>query len=272
MTSWRALVREPLLYFLLVGTGVFLVDARLRREHESVRVSPDVSRDVAARLTSDLARPPTPAELASGIESWLATERLYREAKALGLDENDAIVRDQLARKLRIIVKQRTIVPTATEAELRAAFERNRARYVSAPTFEVTHAFVARAASSEPLEKRAERALSRLAAGDAPETVSDHFPRGPKFPPLPQYQLEEVLGVKLAATLDPKSPGVWRVALGPRGAHLLRLDAYHDGTSDFEAVRDALVRDVEEQKREAAVAAFLAELEEKYPLESALVP
>ena len=266
MRAWRVLAREPLLYFLLVGTAVFLVDARLRREYVSVRVSDDVRRDVAARLSVDLSRPPTPGELEPRLEEWVITERLYREAKALGLDENDAVIRDQLARKLRLIVKQRTIVPAPTEAELRAAFERNRARFAIVPTFEVMHAFVARAASSEPLEERAERALSRLGAGEAPEAVSDHFPRGPKFPPLPQYQLEDLLGVKLASVLDPKSPGVWRIVLGPRGAHLLRLDAYHDGTPDFESVRDALARTVEEQRREAAVAAFLEELEEKYPL------
>lgn len=272
MSFWRAAVKEPLLHFVLLGAAVFLVDARLRHEAESVHVSAEVRRDIASRLERELSHAPTEAEVAQGVEEWVTTERLYREAKALGLDENDAVIREQLARKLKLIVKQRTIAPAPTDAELRAELAAHPERYTGPPTFEVTHAFVARAAAPEPLEQRAEAARKRLEAGEAPERVGDHFPRGPKFPALTQAQLEDVLGVKLSAALDPNRPGVWHVAFGQRGAHLLRLDAYQDGKPDFEALRSALARDVEERKQQAAVAAFLEELKGKYPLEDLAVP
>jgi len=64
--------------------------------------------------------------------------------------------------------------------------------------------------------------------------------------------------------VDSSSVGSWQRVDSARGAHLLRLDAVHDGKPVFEALRTALTANVQARKKQAAVDAYLAELREKY--------
>ncbi|HEY6729279.1 MAG TPA: hypothetical protein VI197_34950 [Polyangiaceae bacterium] len=76
-------LKQPLPYFVLLGTAVFLLDSWLRTAPASLEVTPDVRREVSASLEQQLTRPPTPSELERGLRDWLDSELLFREATAL---------------------------------------------------------------------------------------------------------------------------------------------------------------------------------------------
>lgn len=263
-------LKQPLPYFLLLGAAAFLVDCWLRAAPDTIQISPEVRREVAVRLEQQLTRPPTPAELERGLREWADTELLFREATALGLDENDSVIHAHLAQKLRHIVLERTILPAPSEAELRAELAAHPERYTGPVTFELTHVFISRSSSGAAFETRVQATLSELARGAEPRGAGDHFPRGPRFEGMTRPQLEQIFQTSFATALEPSRVGTWQRLESSRGAHLIRLDAVSDGKPVFEAVRPALAAEVQARKKQAAVDRYLAELRKKYPLDASL--
>lgn len=261
-------LKQPLPYFVLLGTLVFLVDSRLRATPNSIAISPEVRRQVRAQLEQTLSRPPTPTEVDRGLEQWVDSELLFREATALGLDQNDSVIHDHLAQKLRHIVQERTVLPEPTEAELRAELKAKPERYTGPVSFDVTHVFISRSASGAKFEPRVKEALAQLAQGAEPRSVGDHFPRGPQFRGLTRLQYEPIFQANLSAVLRADRIGTWQLLESARGAHLIRLDAVSDGKPNFEALRPALRADVQELKKQARVTAYLKELRKKYALDA----
>lgn len=258
--------RQPILYFALLGGVVFLADAWLRRETAGLTVGPTVRGELEADLRRTLARSPTEPELERALAEWTTTELLFREASKLGLQENDATIRMHLATKLKNLVKQRTIVPPPTDAELRATFDAHPEHYTKSDTYDVTVVFVGRDATPEAHAARTRELLAKLTAGLDPRGAGDHFPRGPALEDVLLVQLEQVLKVKLSDALDPQNQGRWQHLPNPRGSYLLRLDRVNSGKPDFESLKQAIAVEVEAQKREAAFAQFVEELRKRYPV------
>ncbi|HEY6729278.1 MAG TPA: hypothetical protein VI197_34945 [Polyangiaceae bacterium] len=173
-----------------------------------------------------------------------------------------------MAQKLRHIVLERTVLPAPSESELRAELAAHPRRYTSTASSDLTHVFISRAASGAAFETRVREAISQLTRGSEPRSVGDHFPRGPQFRGMPRVQLEQIFQTSFATVLEPSRVGTWQRLDGARGAHLIRLDALHDGKPVFESLRPALTADVQARKKQAAVDAYLAELRKKYRLDA----
>ena len=141
-------LRQPLPYFLLLGAAVFGVDSWLQNRRAGISVSDEVRREVAAQLEQSSSRPPSQEELRRGLQEWTDNELLSREAAELGLDQNDSVIREHLAQKLRYIVLERTVLPEPSEAELKAELEARPARYRGPVSFDLTHVFISRSAAS----------------------------------------------------------------------------------------------------------------------------
>lgn len=260
----RTALRQPLLYFALLGALVFGLDYGLTRRADSVVVTPEVQEEVRLQLEQSLQRPPSDSEVTRATDEWVDLELLHREAEKLGLQHNDAVVRAHLARKLELIVRERSIVAEPSEAEVRAEFEANRDRYTGPETFDVTHAFVLQPRNQPPDPERVEQVLELLRAGADPRTAGDHFPRGPRFSRITRPRLEQIIGAELSPLLEPNKTSQWQRVEGHRGVHLIRLEAIHSGEPDLPNVRPALVAAIVDRKKQAAVQEFVRELRRKY--------
>ena len=87
--SMRSLMREPLLHFLLVGAGLFLlfdvVSEPDTAGNEQIVVTSGHIEHLASLFVKTWQRPPTAVELGGLIDSFILEEVLYREARAIGL-------------------------------------------------------------------------------------------------------------------------------------------------------------------------------------------
>ncbi len=121
----KAVLAEPLLHFALIGTAVFLLfggqDDRVATAPVSETVitlsSADLER-LSAQFAASWNRPPRDEELDGLIEAFIREEVLYREAKALGLDEGDAVIRQRLALKLEFVADAAASVAVPDEPEI----------------------------------------------------------------------------------------------------------------------------------------------------------
>lgn len=262
------LSRQPLVYFVLIGAFVFVADAWMRRKAEVIAIDATVRGESEAEFRALSGRDPTGPELDQAVADWTTKELLFREATQLGLQENDATVRNHLALKLKNLVRQRTIVTPPSDEELRAELAAHPERYTKPDTYTVTVVFVSRGESPEAHAQRTQELAAKLTAGLEPSGAGDHFPRGPVFEQLLAIQLEQILKADLSPVLKAESRGKWQQLPNARGSYLIRLDAIHDGAPRFDAARDAITAQLEMQKRDAALDDFIAQLRTKYPVEN----
>ena len=107
--SWRNILREPLLHFLLIGLALFLLYGQASPgSSESRRIV--VSQAQVDSLVRDFKgsrnRQPTAAELSALIDSHVRDEIVYREGRSLGLDEGDAVIKRRIRQKYDLIAEE----------------------------------------------------------------------------------------------------------------------------------------------------------------------
>src|ERR1700716_3930364 len=128
----RFLWREPLLHFVLLGALIFGFDAVLHpppKDEKVITVTKAMRQSFIDNFDEDKSRVPSDAELEKMIESWVASEILYREGKALAVDRGDDMIRDRIAYKLQLLIFDQISVPQPTEEQLRSWFASNHERF-----------------------------------------------------------------------------------------------------------------------------------------------
>ena len=90
------LLREPLLQFFVVGGLFFLLfslgDASEDPASTVILISPERVDQLSAQFSSTWNRQPTEDELENIIDGYIREEVYYRDALALGLDQNDTVI------------------------------------------------------------------------------------------------------------------------------------------------------------------------------------
>jgi hypothetical protein len=104
---FRRLLWEPLFHFFLIGALIFVVYLSLNDSNERptdiIVITAERIEQLAAQHAATWNRSPTEVELAALIEDEVREEVYYRDALALGLDKNDAMVRRRLRQKMEFI-------------------------------------------------------------------------------------------------------------------------------------------------------------------------
>ena len=233
--AWRVVRREPLVHFFLLGGLIFAADAMLHppERERVITVTRAMRQAMSENFDEDRERKATAAELDAMVENWVASEILYREGKALGVDRGDDTIRDRIAFKLQLLIFSQIDPPPATEAGLRDWFAANHDRfdepervsfYLGPPTDEAT----ARRRLAEVLGGREPADLQRKTRAMVGRPVSSLAPSfGAGFRDallaLPQEQ--------------------WAALQSVEGWHLVRVDSRRPAVlARFEDVQDEAVR------------------------------
>src|SRR5262245_62558723 len=125
--SIKRLAREPLLHFLILGAGMFLVfqwrsSARAPDPQEIVVTRARIE-SLVATFARTWQRPPSATEVNGLIREYVRDEVAAREARAMGLDQDDVIVQRRLRQKLEAVAEELVACTEPTDAELRAWVE-----------------------------------------------------------------------------------------------------------------------------------------------------
>jgi hypothetical protein len=127
------LLREPLLHFFALGALIFAVYANLDVRNEAspgvISISTTQIDRLAAQFTSIWRRSPTDEELDNLIDEYVREEVYYREALTLGLDQNDAVVRQRMRQKIEFLADTGAQMLEPTADELQAFLAANESKY-----------------------------------------------------------------------------------------------------------------------------------------------
>ena len=266
-------LREPLLHFLLVGAGLFLVHGwiggRSAGAGERIVITQGRVEQLATGYARMHQRAPDARELDALIDDAIREEIYYREAKALALDQDDTIIRRRLRQKLEFVSEDIAPVPEPSEGELRAYLERHRETFQRERRYSISHVYLNPDRQGAQVDATARRLLGQLQReGSRAETagLGDAFLLGHRFDDIGADELARLFGADFETRLRDMPIGQWQgpVASG-YGLHVaLVRDRSDQSTQPLAAVRDAVRSDWLRAQRRQANERFYAELRKQY--------
>ena len=129
------LLKDPLLHFAVAGAILFGAYAIINRGEmipsatDPIQIGEGDIRWLKDTFANQWRRAPTEDELRGLVAGFVEEELFAREAKALGLDQNDTIVRRRLAQKLTFLVEDTSRIVEPADAELRRFYSANAKRF-----------------------------------------------------------------------------------------------------------------------------------------------
>lgn len=270
------LSRQPLVHFVVLGLAVaaavgWLWDRDDDRADTTIRVSAaDISR-MEAEWQARWNRAPTTAELDGLIKARIREEVLYREALAIGLDEDDVIIRRVLGQKLERMVKDLVELSLApADEDLEAYFAEHAERYRRPSLITFTHVFVDPDKREEQTIPDAEEILERLRSLERPtegiDGLGDRFMLQAYYPEKDEQRIASLFGRPFARSLFELPPGAWHgPVLSGYGTHLVYVvDRTESPLPDLGEVRNRVTQDWIDDNREQITDRYYADLLARY--------
>jgi hypothetical protein len=270
MQRW---LHEPLLHFLLIGAAIFVLfyqvaDPETVADNRIVIAEADIDRMITL-YERKMQRLPTQQELKGLVDAEIREQILYREAMAMGLDEDDTIVRRRLAQKVEFMFND--IIDTAdpTDAELQQFHDKNPDKFRESARTSFVHVYLNTDRRGDNIETDAEQLLAALNTTDNPldpANAGDPFMFGYAFDNQSEHQVMGMFGRDFAESLATLTPGSWQgpVASG-YGLHLVYVnDRTESWLPPLDEIRDSVLYELMAERRQQANKAFYQSLRERY--------
>ena len=266
----QTLWREPLLHFLLIGFALFLYyDLVGSGDSEApavkrIIVSSGHVEQLMANFERTWSRPPTEQELDAMVDSHVREEVFYREAMAMGLDQNDPMVRRRMRMKLEFMLEDLS-GQDASDEVLSDFLQRNSDSFRDEAQLTLRQVYL-NPDQRPDLENDAGQLLSRLRDGSAPEALGDHTLAPRTYQLAPQSEIARDFGDEFARQVAALPVGDWSGPVySPFGAHLVRIEARIDARlPELAEIRDEVLREYLVEKREQQKDLAYAKLREGY--------
>jgi hypothetical protein len=268
-THWT---REPLVHFLAMGALLFLLFGAFGDAgpaDDEIVVTPQRVTQLAQRFAMQWQRPPTREELDNLIESYVREEVLYREALAMGLEQDDTVIRRRLVQKLEFLSE--TLVPDPSDDTLRAFLGENPERYEVPASYTFQQVYFSPDRRGGRVEDDARAALAALRAGRVGdvESLGDGFLLPRQFTRVSGTEVAGLFGSDFAAALSDLEIGSWQgPVLSGYGLHLVRVDeAVPARPALFDEIRNRLETDYMTEQRRQTEEEVYQELRERYVID-----
>jgi hypothetical protein len=255
MSRIKFLVREPLVHFLVIGVVLFVTfDLRQGDSGETenlILISSGQIEQFSAQFERTWLRSPTDAELAGLVEGYIRNEVYYREARAMGLDENDGIVRQRMRLKLEFLLEDLSVEAPPDDEQLAEFMRRHPDRFQIEPRISFTQIYL-NPDKRQDMTADAAETLARLAGGAAPEVEGDRLMVDQTQTLASKYKITSVFGASFAEQLVALEPNGW---IGPifsgYGAHLVKVTEKQAGRfPELSEIRDEVARDYMVERRQ----------------------
>jgi len=270
----HTLLREPLLHFLLIG-GILFFAYNLQNENlvENNRIV--ISEAEIDRLITlwekKTQRLPTQSELQGLIEQQIREEVMYREAIAMGLDQNDSVVRRRLAQKVEFISADLAALAEPGETELADYLATHGDRFELPARVDFVQVYIDLNKHEDNAQGYAKSLLSKLkqaGSGLDIKAVGDSLMLDQQYEQLTEHGTSRLFGKDFASKLFTLPVGSWQgPVLSGYGLHLVRIDNKTEARlPELETVRDKVKDEWLAQQRRIMDKAFYNALRQRYEI------
>lgn len=266
--SLRAVMREPLLHFLVVGAGLFLlfdiVSEPEATGDEQIIVTSGHIEHLASLFEKTWQRPPTDVELRGLIDSFILEEVLYREAIAIGLDQDDTIIRRRLKQKMEFLVDDFSAADPS-DTDLQKFLDDNPDRFRIDARISFEHVYLVDADSNA-----IDAMLAALQSGE-PLDPGAAVPSGllPRhFADASETSIGGQFGDSFKNAVFALDVDQWTGPVeSPFGVHLVKVEQIEEGrVPSLAEIRNVVARDWLADRRRSAQEALFDQLKAKYSI------
>lgn len=271
MSKW---LKEPLLHFLILGGLIFylysLVTVQVGAADE-ILVSRGQQENLINTFSRTWQRPPTQEEFKGLLDDYVRQEIAYREGQALGMDQDDIIIRRRMRQKLELLAEDVASLAVPTDQQLQEFLDENREEFQLETRFSLHHIYFSPDRRGEAAEQEAIELLQRIGTA-GPEGDLDQF--GDPIP-LPfeldgarEGEIARLFGGIFTDELQGVEAGRWAGPIRSGfGWHLVFITSRVDGrVPELAEVRDAVQREWFAERRREAVDGLYERLAENYSI------
>ncbi len=272
MSSVSRWIREPLFHFLVLGAALFAVfsvtsDRDQPGEGEIV-VSAGKIEHLTALFARTWQRPPTRQELEGLINDYVREEAAYRRGMAMGLDQDDTIIRRRIRQKLDFIADDLASLAEPTEEELAAYLAEHPEDFRVDPSITFRHVFLNPDKRGDALETDTRDLLVALNADPSLDSAAlgDRILLESRYLDVSTRGVAGLFGQAFATAIAALQPGAWQ---GPiesgYGVHLVLIDERTPGrVPELAEVRGAVLREWNHRRRGQTIEQFYRDILEGY--------
>lgn len=253
----RAL-REPLVWFFVIGAILFVADAYFSDEPNEVVVDAGVRDRLGKLWQTQTGNPVTPQELDSLVKNWIKEEVMFREALRLGLDRDDSIVRRRLVQKLEFLVEE-VEAETVERQSLEDYYRENIAHYSLPLRYSFSHIYFTDESKSSEIQLKLEDGDDWRKLGE-PSMLNDSY--------VARSEKEIIAGFgrEFAGQLGSLKRGQW---IGPvkssYGFHLVKLEhLLPEEATPLASIERKVLADYRQSQLDAAKDDYYRGLLQKY--------
>jgi len=229
MKRW---LNEPLLHFLVLGALLFGVYGWLHRGESGswnngagpVRITSREMAFLAETWERQHQRSPTREELHALAAGYLKEELLGREARAMGLDQDDLVIRRRLAQKVEFVVKDTSRLTAPTDDDLHRYYEASLESFQTRAHVSFAQVFF------DPQKRRDAAADAKVALAvlsrstPATRNIGDPFPLDAQLSDEDRQAVGGQFGDQFADAVFALKPGAWNGPITSSfGLHLVRV-------------------------------------------------
>lgn len=176
----KKLLKDPLLHFLLIGAALFLIFEIIKgpggNQESRILITQGDIDSLQANFSRTWQRLPTKSELSGLIEEKIRDEIAFREAVAMGLDQDDAVIQRRLRMKMELLVEDIAGVSPPSDEDLTIFLEEHRDSFRREPQISFKHVYLNSDKRGTDVEKDARDLLAKLieaGPGADPKSVGD---------------------------------------------------------------------------------------------------
>lgn len=265
---------DPLIWFFFIGGMLFFFVAL----KESNSPSPESMQNKSLlsmpgalesqyvdKYTQLNGYAPSSATIQAFRESWVQEELLFREGLALGLVENDPVIRRRIVEKVQLLFSDTGASEVVERQELIDFYHQYSHRYIRPETFSFT-LYSIHPTQIPPDFSRQQYLpviLAALKNGANPENIGLETSRYDSL-------TEEAVSVQLDDSVmrvlrQLSAENVWQMVYGDDTYGLIHLDHYQpEQQAKFEEVEQRVVVDFKNAQRKLAIETKIEHLEKKY--------
>ncbi len=269
------LLRDPLSHFLAIGMVLFALSFWIGGPSEDslriIRLSANDLEGIKQMWAKTRFRPPTEVELKGLIDSRIKEEILYREALALGLSEDDTIIRRRLAQKMEFIGEGLIDSGEPSDSDLETYLAENPEQFEEPARISFEHVYLNPERRGQSIEQDAQVLLASFQARDGAvdaDHAGDPILLDIRFDLASQTSIANTFGKEFAEAMMDLPPGQWE---GPvrsaYGLHVVYVQERQEGRlPDLHLVRDRVRLALLSERRRHSKDKFYKTLREHYEI------
>lgn len=270
-------LREPLVQFLFLGGLIYFAYALVTPQSEednsrTILVSASRVQWMQDSWQKRWNRLPTKQELDGIIQQYIKETVLYNEAVKMGLDKDDGVIRRRLAQQVEFLAKDLVVYTPPTQVDLEKYYKEHLDQYKPDAKYSFTQIYFDPDKRGESTLDDANKVKDKLMAQASMlqnvEGLGDDFVAANYFEANTPLEITKSFGSGFAQSLVELKAGVWHgPVLSGFGTHLVFVnEIITPPVPPFNEVKERVLEDWIEQKRESLNEEFYKALEDYYTI------